>query len=117
MPLCFAQDLQIKLPLVSYSMSGSPTHKTAAWLVKLLKSVKDFFPRYTLSLKDSFEFVDMIRDHNLKEYMITSLDVISLFISLRVKEILIQFLPSFLSLILPWYNFFCFNLYEHIVVY
>ena len=66
------------------SMSGSPTHKTAAWLAELLRPVKDFFARY--SLKDSFEFVDIIRDHNVKNCSMTSFDVTSLFTSVPVKE-------------------------------
>jgi hypothetical protein len=66
------------------SMSGSPTHKTAAWLAELLKPVKDFFSKY--SLNDSFEFVNIIRNQDLTNCTMTSFDVTSLFTSVPVKE-------------------------------
>ena len=66
------------------SMSGSPTHRTARWLSELLQPVRDFYSKYCI--KDTFEFVNSVRDYNLKDFKMMSLDIASLFTNVPVYE-------------------------------
>ena len=66
------------------SMSGSPTHRTASWLSKLLEPVRDIYGNYRIS--DSFEFVSKIRNLNVNDCKLVSFDVTSLFTSVPVYE-------------------------------
>lgn len=66
------------------SMCGSPVHKTAAWLTKLISPVKDYFQKY--SVKDSFEFVKCLRDYDVNNCKMVSFDIKSLFTSVPLRE-------------------------------
>ena len=66
------------------AMCGSPYHQTAQWLVEILEPVRKELSQY--SLKDSFQFVDCVKDLNLSEDVMYSLDVCSLFTNVPLIE-------------------------------
>ena len=67
------------------SMVGSPQHATAKWLAELLKPVSLKFSKYTV--KDSFEFNDIIRRSSTPETgHMCSFDIKSLFRPVRRKN-------------------------------
>ena len=68
------------------SMVGSPFHKLAQWLVEILQPVRAKFCRF--SLKDSFEFVDCIKDLDVKDKIMCSFDVSSLFTNVPTQEVI-----------------------------
>ncbi|BHF66006.1 hypothetical protein SprV_0200902000 [Sparganum proliferum] len=65
-------------------MRNSPYHTIAKWLVEKLKPLQSHL--YPLSLKDSFEFVDAIKNINVAGRRMLSLDVASLFTNVPVAE-------------------------------
>ena len=66
------------------SMVNTPTHQLGKWLANLLKPVRDRFNKHCL--KDTFEFVDKVRNLNVKNAWMCSLDVSSLFTQVPLKE-------------------------------
>ncbi|CAI2738781.1 unnamed protein product [Dicrocoelium dendriticum] len=65
-------------------MKDSPYHSTARWLVELLEPVRKQVSVH--SLKDSFEFVELVRDRNVTDLTMCSLDVASLFTNVPLFE-------------------------------
>ncbi|MGL4482604.1 MAG: reverse transcriptase domain-containing protein, partial [Lactococcus garvieae] len=65
-------------------MKGSPYRSVAKWLAKIIEPIRRELSKH--SLKDSFEFVDRIKDKNLKETQMYSFDVASLFTNVPVIE-------------------------------
>ena len=65
-------------------MSGTPTHKTASWLANLLQPVREFYGKFCV--KDTFDFVNMIRSFDLNDSKMASFDIKSLFTSVPVHE-------------------------------
>ncbi|BHF64084.1 hypothetical protein SprV_0200708300 [Sparganum proliferum] len=65
-------------------MRNLPYHTIAKWLVEKLKPLQSHL--YPLSLKDSFEFVEAIKDINVDGRRMLSLDVASLFTNVPVVE-------------------------------
>ncbi|BHF79088.1 hypothetical protein SprV_0602220500 [Sparganum proliferum] len=73
-------------------MRNSPYHTIAKWLVEKLKPLQScLYPR---SLKDTFEFVEAIKNINVDGQTMLSLDVSSLFTNVPVVET-IDFLVDF----------------------
>ena len=68
------------------SMSGSPYHSLAQWLVGLLEPVRAKLCPF--SLKDTFEFVDLIESLDTSNKVMTSFDVESLFTNVPLDEVL-----------------------------
>lgn len=68
------------------SMSGTPTHKTASWLAKALLPVKEHFSNFCV--KDSFEFVNKIRNLHVNDNTMVSFDIKSLFTSVPINEVI-----------------------------
>jgi hypothetical protein len=66
------------------SMVGSASHRTARWLADLLGPVRAFYGER--SLRDSFEFVDLIHKTDVTDSKLLSFDVESLFTNVPVKE-------------------------------
>ena len=66
------------------SMVNTPTHQLGKWLANMLKPVRDKFNKHCL--KDTFEFVDKVRNLNVKNAWMCSLDVSSLFTQVPLKE-------------------------------
>nr|CAH8859853.1 unnamed protein product [Trichobilharzia regenti] len=65
-------------------MVNSPYHQIAKWLADILEPVKRHMTRY--SLKDTFDFIDSVKDVNVYEGQMISLDVASLFTSIPLTE-------------------------------
>ena len=65
-------------------MVNSPYHALAKWLVGLLEPVTHEIKAHTL--KDTFQFIDEIKDLNLVNTKMFSLDVNSLFTNVPLKE-------------------------------
>ncbi|CAH8467852.1 unnamed protein product, partial [Dicrocoelium dendriticum] len=59
------------------SMVNSPYHTVAQWLVEILEPVRKQLATY--SLRDSFQFVECIRNAKLDGKVMLSFDVVSLF--------------------------------------
>ena len=72
------------------SMTGSATHRTAKFLAKVLKPVEQFFCQHCI--KDSFALVDSLtqfnREGNCGDYVLASVDVVSLFTNVPVNKCL-----------------------------
>ncbi|BHF80485.1 hypothetical protein SprV_0702361300 [Sparganum proliferum] len=66
------------------NMRDSPYHTVAKWLVERLKPLQSYL--YSRSLKDSFEFVEAIKNINVGGRRMLSLDVSSLFTNVPVSE-------------------------------
>ncbi|CAH8586016.1 unnamed protein product [Dicrocoelium dendriticum] len=66
------------------SMVNSPYHAVAQWLVELLEPVRQQLAIY--SLRDSFHFVESIKDDNINEKLMLSFDVVSLFTNVPLLE-------------------------------
>ena len=66
------------------AMCGSPYHQIAQWLVEILEPVRKELSQY--SLKDSFQFVDCIKDFDPSDDLLYSLDVCSLFTNVPLVE-------------------------------
>ena len=65
-------------------MCNSPYHATAKWLAEMLEPLREHMCE--LSLRDSFEFVDLIKDLNINSKQMCSLDVSSLFTNVPLVE-------------------------------
>ena len=76
------------------SMSNSPQHKLAKWLVNVLKPVTDRLN--TTNLQDSFELVRIISDLNVKNHKFASFDVNSLFTNVPLHET-VNFIGDYIS--------------------
>ncbi|BHF66756.1 hypothetical protein SprV_0200977800 [Sparganum proliferum] len=75
-------------------MRNSPYHAIAKWLAEKLKPIQhQLAPR---SYRDTFEFIDDIKDLNLNGMMMFSLDVSSLFTNVPVTET-VDYICEFLS--------------------
>ena len=66
------------------SMVGSPYHALAKWLCKVLSPVKNELCKHTV--KDSFTFVNGIKDCNLSSSHMYSFDVRNLFTNVPLME-------------------------------
>ena len=66
------------------SMIDTPTHHTAKWLAQVLKPVSDFYKHF--SVKDTFQFIDVIKDVDITDKTMLSFDVKSLFTQVPVSE-------------------------------
>ena len=66
------------------SMVGSPYHALAKWLCKVLSPIKNELCKHTV--KDSFTFVNRIRDYNLSSSHMYSFDVCNLFTNVPLIE-------------------------------
>nr|CAH8870068.1 unnamed protein product [Trichobilharzia regenti] len=76
---------KIGLPLRPVlDMCNSPYHATAKWLVKLLKPLHNEVVKH--SVNGSFEFVEKIRDLNVRDKFMISFDVSSLFTNVPLIE-------------------------------
>ncbi|MGL4493779.1 MAG: hypothetical protein ACRCT5_13160, partial [Tannerellaceae bacterium] len=65
-------------------MKGSLYYSVSKWLAKVIEPIRKDLSKH--SLKDSFEFVDRIKEKNLKEMQMFSFDVASLFTNVPVIE-------------------------------
>ncbi|CAH8544682.1 unnamed protein product [Dicrocoelium dendriticum] len=65
-------------------MKNSPYHSIARWLVLILTPIRERIVVHTV--KDSFEFVDIVRDVNVSNLTMCSLDVTSLFTNVPLVE-------------------------------
>ena len=65
-------------------MCNSPYHATAKWLAEILEPLRRQL--CVFSLRDSFEFVELMRDMNLNRKLMCSLDVSSLFTNVPLME-------------------------------
>ena len=65
-------------------MSNSPYHSLAKWLTELLEPVRRELAVH--SLKDSFQFIELVRNAQLTQNKMFSLDVESLFTNVPLKE-------------------------------
>ena len=65
-------------------MTNSPYHSTAQWLVEVLEPVRQRLVKH--SLRDTFHFVREIRDANVTNKTMFSLDVESLFTNVPLVE-------------------------------
>nr|VZI51423.1 unnamed protein product [Spirometra erinaceieuropaei] len=75
-------------------MRNSPYHAIAKWLAEKLKPVqRQLAPR---SYRDTFEFIDDIKDLNVNDMVMFSLDVSSLFTNVPVTET-VDYICDFLS--------------------
>ncbi|MBM6549359.1 hypothetical protein [Streptococcus dysgalactiae] len=75
-------------------MKISAYQSTAQWFVGILETVREQFARYTL--KDTFQFVEVIKDANIKDKRMFSLDVISLFTNVPLIET-VNFICEFIE--------------------
>lgn len=66
------------------SMVNTPTHKLAKWLVEILRPVRDAVSQNVV--KDSFDFVNIIRSIDLTNTHMCSFDVQSLFTNIPLLE-------------------------------
>ena len=65
-------------------MFGSPYHAVAKWLAEILKPVHRELTRY--SVRDTFDFIERIKDKNVNDKTMFSLDVSSLFTNVPLVE-------------------------------
>ena len=75
-------------------MCNSPYHALAKWLVEILEPVRRRLCRY--SLRDTFEFVNQVKELNLESECMFSFDVTSLFTNVPLIET-IDFICSQIS--------------------
>ena len=66
------------------SMTNSPTYNLAKWLANLLKPVQEAVSHYVV--KDSFQFVNEVRNLDLSHTVMASLDISSLFTQVPLLE-------------------------------
>ncbi|KAA3677275.1 uncharacterized protein DEA37_0014775 [Paragonimus westermani] len=67
-------------------MTGSPYHRLAQRLVSLIEPVRSKLAVHTL--EDTFEFVELISNINVKHQIMTSFDVKSLFTNVPPDEVI-----------------------------
>ena len=82
-------------------MCNSPYHETAKWLAEILEPLRLHLCK--LSLRDSFEFVDLIEDINMNNKQMCSFDVSSLFTNvplLQTVNFICEYIDAF-SVTLP----------------
>ena len=79
-------------PIVS--MCSSPYEATSKWICQLLKPIEEHFTSHCL--KDSFSFVDMLRQQIFPSTNMVSFDVVSLFTNVPVFET-IDIITSFVE--------------------
>ena len=65
-------------------MCNSPYHETAKWLAEMLEPLRQHLCRF--SLRDSFEFVDSVKELDMNGKQMCSLDVSSLFTNVPLIE-------------------------------
>ena len=65
-------------------MCNSPYHAIAKWLAQLLEPLRQHLCRY--SLRDTFEFVELVKDLDLSSQRMISFDVTSLFTNVPLIE-------------------------------
>ena len=65
-------------------MSSSPYHPVARWLAETLEPVRKLLAKH--SLRDTFEFVDLIIQVNISGLTMASSDVVSLFIDVPLTD-------------------------------
>ena len=75
-------------------MVNSPYHAVAKWLCKKIEQIRKLLTKHCL--KDSFEFIETVKDLNLTDKTMFSLDVSSLFTNVPLKET-IEFLCEFIE--------------------
>ena len=75
-------------------MVNSPYHALAKWLCKRLEPVRSVLSKYCVP--DSFRLVDAIKDLNISDQTLFSLDVTSLFTNVPLKET-IEFLCAYIQ--------------------
>ena len=75
-------------------MIDSPYHNVAQWIAKLLEPVRRQISCH--SLKDTFEFVDQIKERNINTKQMLSFDVESLFTNIPLLET-VDYLCDFIS--------------------
>ena len=75
-------------------MVNSPYHALAKWLCKHLEPVRKVLTKYCV--KDSFKLVDTVKDLNIADQTLFSLDVTSLFTNVPLKET-IEYLCAFIQ--------------------
>ena len=68
------------------SMTGSPYHKLAKWLTKVLEPIRSKMAVH--SLKDTFQFVQYIADKNINDQIMASFDVESLFTNVPLHDVI-----------------------------
>ncbi|VDP96257.1 unnamed protein product [Echinostoma caproni] len=76
-------------------MYNSPYHALAKWLVELLELSRVSLAKH--SVKDTFTFVDKVRDINLVDRTMLYLDVSSLFTNVAISE-MTDYLYSYVPL-------------------
>ena len=76
-------------------MSNSPYHQLAKWLAKIIEPVRRKVA--THSLKDVFEFIDKVKDIEVSNKTMMSLDVTSLFTNVPLMETIDYILESITS--------------------
>ncbi|CAI2738933.1 unnamed protein product [Dicrocoelium dendriticum] len=76
------------------SMVNSPYHAVAQWLVEILEPVRQRLTHY--SLRDTFHFIESIKDRNIDKKVMFSLDVVSLFTNVPLFET-IDYLCSYIE--------------------
>ena len=73
------------LPMrIILDMLDSPYHATAQWLSELLQPIRRILTPH--SLKDTFQFIECIRNANLSNARMLSLDVSALFTNVPLRE-------------------------------
>ena len=65
-------------------MFGSPYHAVARWLAEILRPVHRELTKY--SVRDTFDFIERIKDNNVNDKTMFSLDVSSLFTNVPLVE-------------------------------
>ena len=75
-------------------MSSSPYHAVAQWLAELLEPVRGKIAQF--SLKDTFDFIQRIKDINISNRHMLSLDVQSLFTNVPLLET-VNYLCDYIS--------------------
>ena len=76
------------------SMSGSPYHKLAKWLVDVIEPVQRSLTPH--SLRDTFEFINLVSTVNTTDKVMASFDVQSLFTNVPIDEV-IDIVTDFVS--------------------
>ncbi|CAH8432023.1 unnamed protein product [Dicrocoelium dendriticum] len=75
-------------------MRNSPYHNIAQWLTKMLNPIRQMIAPHRLA--DTFQFINEIRDMNVQEHRMFSLDVVSLFTNVPLIET-VNYLCSYID--------------------
>ena len=65
-------------------MVNSPYHETAKWLAKILEPIRQSLANH--SLRDTFQFTDYLKNDDIRNRQMFSLDVVSLFTNVPLIE-------------------------------